>query len=131
MTPEEVLEALDDAPAAKPAEMVRFEKKPGPTAIAEPEAPRFSQRSWSKGSARGEGPQKKHGAVVVRRGPVKLDETPMDHMGRKLERCVCGEWAPKPPYYCQCMEKCPTCKRWFSTKATPHQCVERDAVGEP
>lgn len=119
MTPEE-MEALlsEERPVPKPAEVVYFPKKTPPS------APRVSKRSWSKGSARGEGPQKKEGVVIVRRGPVKLDPTPLDHLGRKLERCVCGAWAPKPPFYCQCMEKCPVCKTWFSSKGASHRCEE-------
>ena len=118
MTPEEAL-AILDAPEAKPAEVVRFEKK------AEPEAPRVSKRTWSKGSARGEGPQKQNGVVIVRRNPVKLDETPLDVQGRKMERCQhCAEWAPRFPSYCNCMEKCPACRVWHSTAAgaSPHTC---------
>lgn len=120
MTPEEMEQLLsDDKPATRPAQVVYFPKKASTAAL------RFSIRTWSKGSARGEGPQKKEGVVMVRRNPVKLDETPLDHLGRKLERCPCGEWAPKPPFYCQCMEKCPTCRMWFSTKSAPHRCEER------
>lgn len=122
MTPEEVLEILDGPakPAeTKPAEVVRFEKKP------EPPAPRVSKRSWSKGSARGDGPQKQNGVVIVRRNPVVLDDTPLDVQGRKMERCShCGEWAPRFPSYCNCMTKCPTCRAWHSTAAgaPPHTC---------
>lgn len=123
MTPEEVL-AILDAPEPKPAEVVRFEKKMAPKPV-EPEAPRVSKRSWSKGSARGEGPQKQHGVVIVRRNPVQLDDTPLDVQGRKMERCThCGEWAPRFPSYCNCMEKCPACRAWHSTATgvPPHAC---------
>lgn len=54
----------------------------------------------------------------ARRKLVKLDRTPLDHHGRKLERCgACGAWAPREPYRCACMAKCQACGEWHSTAA--------------
>lgn len=68
------------------------------------------------------------GAMRVRER-VELDATPMDHYGRKLEKCGhCGAMAPKLPLFCHCFAKC-ACGEWHSTAmgSAPHVCGERAA----
>lgn len=98
--------------------MTKLDKARAALREAEASVTRTSHRAWRKGSARGAGPQAQTGTVQVKREPVQLDATPLDHHGRKLHVCGhCGRWAPSFPLFCACMAKCATCGEWHSTAA--------------
>jgi hypothetical protein len=56
--------------------------------------PRTSTRTWSKGSARGEGPQKKQGSVRQKReAGIDWALIQLHSCGRKMKQCPgCNRW---------------------------------------